>query len=198
MKINYSYYCAPRCRNTGEYLYDRCITEDMQATTAPSETLVKVKVSTTINCILLQSPDTRYHPFSFCLILQIQLLIRWKTTNQLSTQSSNLCFSHIHYQVKLMVFTDQIEFWMGTTAGKLNCTQEQPVYTHHACFPLLFHGKKPSNTHKFSLTKISFKVPLRHTNGCFLQIQLWSTTKTLLKYHFPFILTQKSRCSGRA
>lgn len=53
----------------------------MQATITPSETLVKVKVSTTINCMLLQSPDTRYHPFSFCLILQIQLLIRWKTTN---------------------------------------------------------------------------------------------------------------------
>lgn len=69
-----------------------------------------------------------------------------------------MCFSHTHYQAKPIRVTDQFEFWMGAIPGKLSCSQEQPVSKHHVCFPLFFHGKKPSNTHKTSLTKISFNV----------------------------------------
>lgn len=122
-----------------------------------------------------------YYPFSSCLILQIRLLGEKQQTR----------FSQLRVKICALVTYTTKSNWQQLWI-KLNFEWElqlvngavlkssQPTYaTYVSCMLcMFFHGKKSSNTHKLSITKISLKILLGHTNGYFLQIAklFWKIT----------------------
>lgn len=162
----------------------------------PHNSLLKIQISTTINYMLLQCPSLHTAHSTTLSVSVLYYRSGYLLGKKQQTGFSlrvKICALARHYQVKLTAVTDQTEFWIGATAGKLSCTLHMP-----RVFSTVFSWQETFKHTNFCSLKSYSKFYSGIQVAAFCKNFYTSTTKTLLKNHSPFILTQKSRRSGRA